>query len=56
MQFIYRRYRPLVVFSKVQAPDIALASLLIAIVGLGIVVAGFVMRRQRRLRHKGWYF
>ena len=43
---------PMVIFSKVKlgvAPDInALATIIITIVGLGVVIAGFVMRRQRR--------
>lgn len=45
---------PMVIFSKVKlgvAPDInALATLIITIVGLGVVIAGFVMRRQARTR------
>ena len=42
---------PMVIYSKVRlgvAPDVnALASLVIAIVGLGVLIAGFVMRRRQ---------
>ncbi|MEM7000246.1 MAG: ABC transporter permease subunit [Pseudomonadota bacterium] len=45
---------PMVIFSKVRlgvAPDInALATLVITVVGLGVLLAGFVMSRRERLR------
>jgi putrescine transport system permease protein len=47
---------PMVVFSKVRlgvSPDInALATILVAIVAVGVVVAGFVMRRQQKMRDR----
>ncbi len=45
---------PMVVYSKVRlgvTPDInALATIIICVVGLGVVVAGVIMRRQEKLR------
>lgn len=45
---------PMVIFSKVKlgvAPDInALATLIITVVGIGVVIAGFVMQRRERAR------
>ena len=45
---------PMVIFSKVRlgvAPDInALATLIITVVGIGVVIAGFVMQRRERAR------
>ncbi len=45
---------PMVIFSKVKlgvAPDVnALATLIITLVGIGIVIAGFVMQRRERTR------
>ena len=45
---------PMVIFSKVKlgvAPDVnALATLIILMVGLGIVIAGFVMQQRERAR------
>ena len=45
---------PMVIFSKVKlgvAPDVnALATLIILMVGLGIVIAGFVMQQRERVR------
>ena len=45
---------PMVIFSKVKlgvAPDVnALATLIIMLVGIGIVIAGFVMQRRERTR------
>jgi putrescine transport system permease protein len=44
----------MVIFSKVRlgvAPDInALATLIITVVGIGVVIAGFVMQRRERAR------
>ena len=44
----------MVIFSKVRlgvAPDInALATIIITIVGLGVLIAGFAFRRQQRTR------
>ena len=44
----------MVVYSKVRlgvTPDInALATIIICVVGLGVVVAGVIMRRQEKLR------
>lgn len=47
---------PMVIFSKVRlgvAPDVnALATLMITLLGLGVVIAGFVMmRQQQQMRH-----
>ena len=45
---------PMVIFSKVKlgvAPDInALATLIITVIGIGVVIAGFVMQRRERAR------
>ena len=45
---------PMVIYSKVRlgvSPDInALATIIIVVVGLGVVIAGLIMRRQERLR------
>ena len=45
---------PMVIFSKVKlgvAPDVnALATLIILMVGIGIVIAGFVMQQRERAR------
>ena len=45
---------PMVIFSKVKlgvAPDInALATLIITVLGIGVVIAGFVMQRRERAR------
>jgi putrescine transport system permease protein len=47
---------PMVVFSKVRlgvSPDInALATILIAIVAIGVAIAGFVMARQQKIRDR----
>ncbi len=47
---------PMVVFSKVRlgvSPDInALATILVAVVAVGVVVAGFVMSRQQKIRDR----
>jgi putrescine transport system permease protein len=47
---------PMVVFSKVRlgvSPDInALATILVAIVAVGVVIAGFVMSRQQKMRER----
>ena len=47
---------PMVIFSKVKlgvAPDVnALATLIIMLVGIGIVIAGFVMQRREKARIK----
>jgi putrescine transport system permease protein len=46
----------MVVFSKVRlgvSPDInALATILIAIVAVGVVIAGFAMTRQQKIRDR----
>ena len=45
---------PMVIFSKVKlgvAPDVnALATLVITLVGIGVVIAGFVMHRMEKSR------
>lgn len=45
---------PMVIFSKVKlgvAPDInALATLILTVIGIGVVIAGFVMQRRERAR------
>lgn len=45
---------PMVIFSKVRlgvAPDInALAAIVITIVGLGVVIVGFVLQHQEKVR------
>ncbi|MEI9984599.1 MAG: hypothetical protein WDN69_16175 [Aliidongia sp.] len=45
---------PMVIYSKVKlgvSPDMnALASLIIALIGTGVIVAGVVMRRQEKRR------
>jgi putrescine transport system permease protein len=47
---------PMVIFSKVRlgvSPEInALATILVAIVAVGTIIAGVVMARQRRLRER----
>ncbi len=47
---------PMVIFSKVRlgvSPDInALATILVAIVAVGVVIAGFVMSRQQKIRDR----
>jgi putrescine transport system permease protein len=47
---------PMVVFSKVRlgvSPDInALATIFVTIVSIGVVVAGFMMARQQRIRER----
>jgi putrescine transport system permease protein len=47
---------PMVVFSKVRlgvSPDInALATILIAVVAIGVAIAGFVMARQQKIRDR----
>ena len=46
----------MVVFSKVRlgvSPDInALATILVAVVAVGVVIAGFAMSRQQKLRDR----
>lgn len=45
---------PMVIYSKVRlgvSPDVnALATIIIVVVGLGVTIAGFIMRRQDRMR------
>lgn len=45
---------PMVIYSKVRlgvSPDVnALATIIIVVVGLGVTIAGFIMRRQERMR------
>ena len=47
---------PMVVFSKVRlgvSPDInALATILVAVVAVGVVIAGIAMSRQQKLRDR----
>ena len=47
---------PMVIFSKVRlgvSPDInALATILVAIVAVGVLIAGFAMARQQKIRDR----
>jgi len=47
---------PMVIFSKVRlgvSPDInALATILVAIVAVGVLIAGFAMSRQQKIRDR----